>query len=148
MPTRSQRLDTLISLMFSTGRIIHERTKPEEKFDPSSVLRLQALRFIAERPQTTMRDIADVFCITPPSATSLIAGLVRSGQIKRIPDRRDRRIVLLCMTAIGQRMLKSGTERIHASLRSVFALLSEPEQGNLIHILRKLSHSTVQTVKK
>lgn len=136
--------DKLISLFFSTGRIIRERLKPPENIDPSSMLRLFTLRYVVDHPAATMSEVSDFLGITPPSATSLIDGLVKARHIKRTEDAADRRVVRLTITVAGRRAMKEWREQIHARMRTVFSLLSEADQQELMRILQKISHVAEQ----
>jgi len=133
-------IDYIISLIFKTDRLIYKRLKREKKrLDPFSVLRLEALRYIAEKKNPSMREVADYFCITPPSATSLINSLVRLKLVKRIYDKNDRRAICLFITSKGEKELEKGIKRINENMRKVLSQLNSKELKNLIKILEKLS---------
>jgi DNA-binding MarR family transcriptional regulator len=137
MPADS--LDQLAALMLETGRQIRENTKGKDEFSPYTALRLEALGFIASAKDPTMRDVADHFSITPPSATSLINGLVNSGAIARKPDKVDRRVTRLTITAAGKRAYAASHAQLTRHMKSVFKNLSTTEQNALINIFKKLS---------
>ena len=140
MNNDNKTINRVISLIFKTSRLIRERLRREKKHsDPFSVLRLEALRYIAEKKNPLMREVADYFCITPPSATSLINPLVKSGTLKRVYDKNDRRIVHLSITSKGREKLERGFDEINDNMKKILAQLNMNEQKNLISILEKLS---------
>lgn len=129
----------IISLMFTTGRLIKECGEGIANMSPYSHLQLETLRYVSEEKIPTMRKVADYLCITPPSATSLINGLVKSGQLSRKTDKKDRRIVRLVVTSKGKQDLCSGLNQIHQNMAKIFEHLNKAERKNLIDILTKLS---------
>jgi len=140
MDNNKKTIDYIISLIFKTDRLIHRRLKREKRrFDPFSVLRLEALRYIAEKKNPSMREVADYFCITPPSVTSLINSLVRSKVVKRVYDENDRRAIRLFITSKGREELKKGINRINNNMRKILRQLNTKELKGLIRILEKLS---------
>ena len=140
MDNNNKTIDYVISLIFKTDRLIRRRLRKEKRrLDPFSVLRLEALRYIAEKKNPSMREVADYFCITPPSVTSLIDSLVKSKVVKRIYDKDDRRAIRLFITSKGREELKKGINRINNNMRKVLKQLNTKELKNLIKILEKLS---------
>ena len=131
----------LISMVFATSRLIRERAKDREKIDPFSFLQLETLRYVAEKDNPSMRDIADYLCVTPPSATSLINGLAEAGQLERVHDKNDRRFVRLVVTPKGKTVLASGFKKIITRMRKILSNLNARERSDLFKILEKLSRA-------
>jgi len=140
MANNNKTIKYIILLIFKTSRLIREQLKKEKRHsDPFSILRLEALRYIAEKKNPLMKEIADYFCITPPSATSLINPLVKSGMLERIYDKNDRRAIRLSITLKGRKELKKGFDKINNNMKKILNQLNINEQRNLIKILEKLS---------
>ena len=140
MNVNNDTINQTITLIFKTSRLIRERLRKEKKHpDLFSVLRLETLRYVEEKKSPLMKEVADYFCITPPSATSLINSLIKSGALKRIRDKNDRRVVRLFITSKGRKKLKKGFDEIHNNMKKILAQLKISEQKNLIKILEKLS---------
>ena len=131
-------IDQLISLLLETGRKIRT-SKKDESFSPYTALRIEALRFIADAKSPTMRDVAESFCITPPSATALVGGLVKSGAVVRVTDPADRRVTRLAITPAGKKALAAGSSEMASHMRSVFGRLSPTDRQSLSQIFAKLS---------
>ena len=140
MNNNNKTINYIISLIFKASRLIHEQLRKERKHpDLFSGLRLEALRYIAEKKNPLMKEVADYFCITPPSATSLINPLVKSGALRRVYDKDDRRVVRLFITSKGRKELKRGLSEVDNNMRKILTQLNTDEQKNLIKILEKLS---------
>jgi len=132
-------INKIISLIFTTSRRIQERAKDRERIDPFSFLQLETLRYVAEKDNPSMKDIADYLCVTPPSATSLINGLVKAGQLERVYDKDDRRLVHIAVTPKGKAAFASGFKKITTRMRRVLSNLNAKERNDLFKILKKLS---------
>ncbi len=133
------KIERLISLFFTTARLIHERIRGPERIDPFSFLRLETLRYVAEHENPSMKEIADYLCITPPSATSLIDRLVKARYLSRVFDKEDRRVVRLSITPSGKRTIKRGFKQITGHMKKVLDKLGNKEINDLSQILEKLS---------
>lgn len=136
---KKDKIDYLVSQLFATGRIIQEHTKSRNKIDPFSHLQLETLRYVAEKDNPSMKEIASYLCVTSPSATSIINWLVKAGQLKRIYDAKDRRIVRLNITAEGKIVLGRCFKKILGRMQEVLKNLNEKEINDFIKILEKLS---------
>jgi len=140
MDNNNKTIDCVISLIFKADRLIRRRLRKEKgHHDPFSVLRLEVLRYIAKKKNPSMREVADYFCITPPSVTTLINSLVKSKVVKRVYDKDDRRAIRLFITLKGREELKKGINRINNNMRKVLRQLNTKELKGLIRILEKLS---------
>lgn len=131
--------DQLITLILGTIKMVHEQTLTANKLDPFTYLRLKTLRFIAEKRNSSMRDVAGYFNITPPSATSIISALVKMGYVKRIYDKTDRRIIRLKITENGEKNLLEGFKEIKSRMQKILSKLNEEEKTALTKIMEKLS---------
>ena len=131
----------LISMIFAVSRLIRERAQHREKINPFSFLQLETLRYVAEKGDPSMKDIADYLCITPPSATSLTNSLVKARQLERIHDKDDRRFVRLVITPKGKTALASGFKKITTRMRKVVSNLDAKERDDLFKILEKFSRA-------
>src|SRR5262249_40358004 len=134
---KDKQAEKLISLIFTMRRLGKERMSQEAS--PSfSYLHLETLGYVAESNKPLMRDLARYLAITPPSATSLVQNLVKTGQLERVHEKNDRRVVRLALTQKGKQTLEEGRKKIERRMRHVFSLLNTEEKTHLIHILQKL----------
>ncbi len=134
----SARLKRLISLSFSLHGMMRDRLKRASHPDAVSFPKLVVLRFILERKDPPMKDVAAFLGVTPPSATALIDGLAADGLVARKPDPRDRRGVLLRATPKGRRLVQACFARVSAQVAEMFGRLTIEEQDRLIAIFEKL----------
>lgn len=131
----------LISVIFTVSRLMREHATDQEKIDPFTFLQLETLRYIDEKSDPFMKGIADYLWITPPSATSLINGLVKTRQLERVYDKDDRRMIRLIITAKGKKTLNAGFKKKIKFMKKMFDKLSEKEIDDLIKIFEKFSRA-------
>ncbi len=93
----------------------------------------------------TMRaaDLADRFSVAPRTVTESLDLLERDGLIARVPDKVDRRVKRLEVTAKGRSMLEIAEPFRKQLTAEVFGVLDAQERSNLHAALGKLiqSHS-------
>ncbi len=138
MNTSTARLEQISQLIFGLSRQLKELMQAHHSAD-LSMLHLGTLHYVAEQGQPLMSDIAKHLCITRPSATSLINGLVKSGHLRRLHDRLDRRSVRLTLTAQGKKTLTQGFGQMNKQLHQLLEILNPLEQKQMIVILTKLT---------
>lgn len=135
-------LEKLVSLWFSTHRILREKVQADHAIDPLSVLRMETLRLVNGKRAISMREIASCFGIQPSSATSLVAGLVKSGDLVRRHSRSDHRIVQLHITGRGRASLEKTRKIMQNKLQGLLKVLTESERQQLLKIFSKLTHDS------
>lgn len=126
-PHASSDIARAISLFFAVRGRMRTRLAQGRKLDPSTWLRIETMKFIADHDEPKMKDVADYLSITAPSATSLVGTLVKSGFVTSSAGRSDRRTSRLVLTAKGKTELKSAMTRGTKHLASLFAVLSDAE---------------------
>jgi DNA-binding MarR family transcriptional regulator len=130
MPANNAKI---FSLLFDIGRRMREG---QQRF---SMLHFQTLRYIKEQGRPLMQDVARHLCITPPAATLLIEGLAREGLVRRVLDKRDRRVVRVALSKGGKSFLVRGIRQRMKKLERLFAVLTPKERATLIAILKKIA---------
>ena len=135
-----KKIEYLISLFFNTGRLIKERSCNSKDIDPISMLKLEAIRLIeVEKP--TMKRIAEYLNIKAPSATSLINGLVKVKDVKRITNPNDRRVVQMIVTDKGKKFLKNGLKQMTEKAKEILLKLKQDQIDNFIQIMEEIKNA-------
>ncbi len=127
----------LPGLFFETRQIIRQQLPSSKQSDPNAWMHLQTMDFIARNGTPTMQEVASYLRIKAPSATSLVSNLVSQGAVARTIGA-DRRQVVLSITSVGKKMLKSYGAESQKMMRSAFSTLDKKEVGSLCSILKKL----------
>lgn len=141
--TKKNHLDQLITRLFAAHKLMRQQNKPQQRtaVDPSSMIQMHVLYYLSEHAESTMKDVARYLGITPPSATSLINGLVKAHDLQRTADAHDRRKIHLSVTKKGTQRLKKGLCQVQTKIRGLLMRLNASEQEQLIKIIEKLSRS-------
>lgn len=137
---KSHDSTTLLSLMLGLKRVALEETRKTIRGLPHcSFIQFEALSYVKEKKSPLTSEVARHFLITPPAATFLTNGLVKSGLLERKFDLRDRRAVHLVLTKKGENMLREGTLERTKVFQKVFSVLSLKEKSDLSKILKKVA---------
>lgn len=136
---KARDIEQIISQIFTAGRLIRQDAERRRVFGRWSFLQLETIRFIAERKSPAMREIAEHFSITPPSATVLVNELVKLRQLKRSADKEDRRITRLSVTRNGERTIRETHEKKAMRLRTALSGLTDAERAHLLSAFTKIT---------
>ena len=136
---KPDKIERLVSLIFTMQRIVRQSGKDYNKFDPHLMLRIAVLKFINEEKQSTMKDIASYLNITAPSATSLVNNLVKSGLVVREKNKGDMRVTRISLSRKGNEVIKEMMETMSEKMRQVFMKLDDKEITDFIRILEHLN---------
>ncbi len=127
-----------ISLFFAVRGIMRTKLAKGKVCDPSTWLRIETMKFIADHDTPKMKDVADYLSITAPSATSLVGALVKAGFVTNAADRHDRRTARLLLTKKGKAELKAALARGTRLLGGLFAALSSAELAAFARTLERI----------
>jgi len=131
-------IDYLFSLIMQISHLSREYLNHYARTKGLTMPQLVTLKYITEEGRPTMKQTADFLCITTASATSIIDGLVRSGEVRRMPDKKDRRIIRLEITAKGQKNLRRNLKEVENYIKMMLKTIPEKDHQNLIKILENI----------
>jgi DNA-binding MarR family transcriptional regulator len=95
-----------------------------------------------EKDNSSMKDVADMLRIQGSSATVIIDRLVQNGELVRIEDPDDRRVVRIGITEAGKKILKTGMKDSIAGMDKLLAVLDEKERSALDKLITKIIKSS------
>lgn len=134
----SESSQKLIDLIFHLNRTMRYHLTFDSSLTQLTLLQLETLIFLKQNSSIQMREVADHFHITMPSATSLINTLVSLELISRQDDEKDRRIVRLMLTEKGENLLtkavKAKTERIN----KILSFMTQKDKKHMVQILETI----------
>lgn len=85
-----------------------------------------------EHQALTPREIAEIECVSPPSMTRTVAGLVERGLVTRTDDPLDGRQVFISLTAEGSSLLGENRRRRDAWMATRLRGISADEREVLV----------------
>jgi DNA-binding MarR family transcriptional regulator len=103
-----------------------------------SITHLQVMNILDAAGPMPMGHLAEQLGSTLPTLTGLVSRMERRGLVTRTHDETDRRVVLVQITAAGADELRDLTGLRHQRLARAVALLSEPQQRELVSAFRNL----------
>lgn len=112
------------------------RQKSENIHHPIS--QIDALFFISEKGKLLMKDISGYLKITSPSATSIVNSMEKKKWIKRISDKKDRRITMISLTPKAKNILRHFHDVRLEMLDKMFEKLNLEEKKQFTKIINKI----------
>lgn len=91
-----------------------------------------------ERGPARISDIAGRLGLTPAAATQIVDQLEARGFVERRRSDRDRRVVIVHITAAGERLLLTARQQRRTAAEAFLARLTDGERADLEQILRRL----------
>jgi DNA-binding MarR family transcriptional regulator len=122
-----RHLTELADRLHSAAIHLLRRLRREDAASGLSAPRLSALSVLVFGGPLGLGALAAAEGVRPPTMTRIVQALERQGLVKREPDPRDRRGVLLRATEQGRRLLHEGRSRRVATLARQLEGLSRPE---------------------
>lgn len=103
-----------------------------------SLSHFEVIMFLAHSGEASMKEIAEIMHITPPSASTLIDTLVEKRLVKRVPSDKDRRTIHIALSPEAQKLMISVHKKKVTIFKKILSKLNGEDQENLTRILNKL----------
>ncbi len=103
-----------------------------------SLSHFEVIMFLAHSGEASMKEIAEIMHITPPSASALVDTLVEKKLVKRTPSEEDRRTIHIYLNPEAHKLMISVHKKKVAVFKKLLSKLNGEDQENLIRILNKL----------
>ncbi|WP_137134144.1 MarR family transcriptional regulator [Rhizobium sp. FKY42] len=142
-----ERMIDLGELWYSAGFLLHiaqlmSREKQyaliRDKGGRVSLSDFTVLKAVALNPGISQGLLADLYRITWPSMSRLVAALEKGNLLRRVVPPEDRRCVGLELTAAGHDLVNRQSTLMNAVDAEVFGDLSDEEREKFISTLRKI----------
>ncbi|MBI5415256.1 MAG: TolC family protein [Candidatus Omnitrophica bacterium] len=103
-----------------------------------SLPQFDALEYLFHRKHCLMTELARAFHISKPAATGLIDRLIAQKMVERILSDKDRRVVMVRLTAKGRGVVRGVSEHRRRSFMKVFARISPDDRRQHVKILEQV----------
>lgn len=140
MSTEFRKPEEVADLLHSAAIHVLRRAREEDRALGISPARLSALSVVVFRGPLTLGELAQAEGVRSATMTGIVTGLEEQGLVRRRPDKRDRRAVLVEATAAGKRMLERGRRRRIEAVAGRLSDLADDELTALWragHVLEK-----------
>lgn len=128
--------DFLAAVRRARGRVARDTG------DELSLSQHHVLLALADQPELRAGALAEAAGVAPPTASRMLDGLERMGVVKRTPSAQDRRVVTVCLTAKGKRLLERKQREVSARLGAVYEAVPPAEREGAERLLRALAAAT------
>lgn len=99
---------------------------------------LVVLDVLNKHGQTKMSDLAGLMEVTTAAITGITDRLVREGYLVRVHDPKDRRIVMVKLTAKGANIVQKAAEHKKKMVISTFSVITQGEREEYLKILEHI----------
>ena len=129
---------SLSDLIFIFRKNILKSIKKEGFKHDLTFSQVEILGFIGPTGKETMRSIADHLGVTPPSATEVVKEMEKKGLVKRVDDKKDRRIVFIVLSPSAKKLSVSLCKQKELMFKKMLSKLDKKDHENFERIIRIL----------
>lgn len=102
------------------------------------ISQLTIMLAVSEQGITQARKLSKAMGVSAPSITGIVDRLVRTNYIKRIPDKKDRRVINLILTGKGQKEIKALRDRMRNRWKSILFELDPQDREVYLSLMKKI----------
>jgi DNA-binding MarR family transcriptional regulator len=117
-------------------KVCEDRVIPEYGLTTEHCVVLITIKYGHKKPA----DIARWLARSPNSVSMIVDRMVKAGLVRRVRDRRDRRVVNLIITGKGEDALKPAHAAGWKLLRQVLSPLSDEDKQTLLRLLMTIQN--------
>jgi DNA-binding MarR family transcriptional regulator len=93
---------------------------------------------LCEHSELSSSELASAADLSPATATEMLEGLAAAGLVTRERSERDRRVVLISLTARGRTLVEERRARLQPRWRAALAEFSDEELRSAARVLERL----------
>lgn len=136
---RDDDFSTAWEEFFRAVRRAKGRAAAQPPADGLSPAQFQLLAPLAHEPSQTIRALAEAAGVAAPTATRMLDGLERDGQVTRSPAVHDRRCVSVELTDTGRHALEVTAAALEDAKRRISESLDPADRAAASALLRRLA---------
>lgn len=129
---------SLSDLIFIFRKNILKSVKREGFKHDLTFSQVEVLGFIGPTGKETMRNIADHLGITPPSATEIVKEMEKKSLVKRVDDKKDRRIVFIILSPSAKKLSVLLCKQKESMFKKMLSKLNKKDYESFERIIRIL----------
>ncbi|HEU5268549.1 MAG TPA: MarR family transcriptional regulator [Jatrophihabitans sp.] len=120
-------------------RALRTGVRAEFAWERLPMAQIELMQRLAEQPGLRVKDLADRHRLATNTVSQLVQQLVVAGLVDRQPDARDRRAVVLALTADGRQLLQLWLTANQRRLQSALGELSAADRSAILTALPALN---------
>jgi DNA-binding MarR family transcriptional regulator len=106
-----------------------------------SVVQSHILYELQKRPNISLNELADLLSIDTSTLSRQIQQLVETELVNRLPDPKDRRYVVLSLTAKGEEQQKEIAAYMERYMYQIFSQIPEEKHDQVLESLRLINEA-------
>ncbi len=103
-----------------------------------SLPQMLLLEVLYHHRQCIMRELAEILSVSTPAVTGLVDRMVKGGYVRRVRDKKDRRVINIELTPKGAKAAQGVSTTRQKMIQDLFGKLSASERETYLKILRKV----------
>lgn len=141
---KQKYIEQLFNTMGQLRKLLASQTNESHQEKAATIMQYSALKFLKNTKNSTVGDIAGHLKLSKSSATQLIERLVKADLVTRIQDQKDRRIVHLSITSVGEQKVIALKKKFMDKFSKILSKIPEEDLIELIRIHTNL----IETLQK
>jgi len=128
-------------------RILNAYNEISRSINPAQLVKvdltssqIKVLMSFAEKESFTMTELSNAHSVSVSTMTSMIDRLIQNGLLKRDKDDTDRRIVRVCLTAEGEKMVRHLMSIRKQALEEFMLELNDSEIKRFLQSIENVAH--------
>jgi len=101
-----------------------------------------------EEPGVKVSELSNIIHSTKPATSKMLRALEEKGYIERISDKKDRRVVYIRLSVVGEKKMKEAFNRMHDFADRTIKRLGEEDAKELIRMLNKFYKAVEEELKE
>ena len=135
---RLKKFEDLALRLHAAASQLVRKSQASDRTSGLSTARLSALSTLVTTSPMTLRTLAQLEHVRPPTMTRIFQGLEREGLVRRMDDTTDRRRVFVIATPKGREVLEREQKRRVEPLALTIRCLHHTKLAQLTKVLRLL----------
>lgn len=119
-------------------RVLRVAVRSEQPWEALPMAQVEILQRLREEPRLRVRDLAERHRLAANTVSTLVQQLVEADLVERVPDRDDRRAVVLTITAEGRTALEEWSAAHERRIEAALAGLPERERQRIARVVPAL----------
>jgi len=129
----------IINQFYNIYRSLRKNTSFDKQLLNLTILQIHTLIYIYNYKHSSVKELADYFKISLPTASVLLNKLVELNLVKRNPDNKDRRINQLTLTLKGKKAITIILKERQKKINSLLSKLTKKDRIELFRIIKKIN---------
>lgn len=110
-----------------------------------SVVQSHIIYELSKRPNISLNELADLLALDTSTLSRQVQQLVEDGTLRRLPDPKDRRYVLLSLTETGEEQCARIAEQMETYIQDIFSYIPGDKKDQVLESLQLVSDAMRQS---